>query len=66
MLGRFECLELDRCVYRDTRARLRGHLEAYGVGVGTSTGRCKGVSWRRRVGEPFWEDGFVMWFCDAL
>ncbi len=25
-----------------TRVRLRDHLEAYGVGVGTNTGRCKG------------------------
>ena len=29
-----------------TRARLRGHLEAYGVGGRIAKGRCKGISWR--------------------
>jgi hypothetical protein len=36
----------DTHICRNTRVRLWGHLEAYGVGAGTSPGRCKGVSWR--------------------
>ena len=37
----------DTCVCSYTRVRLRGHLEAYGVGdTTTATDGCMGVSWR--------------------
>ena len=54
----------DARVCRLTRVRLRGRLEAYGVGGTTTTGRCEGVFWggaegERDVGRV--TGGFVMW-----
>ena len=54
----------DARVCSNTRVRLRGRLEAYGVGGTTVTGRCEGVFWggaegERDVGRV--TGGFVMW-----
>jgi len=61
--GDFQLFEADMRVCRTTRVRLRGHLEAYGVGGGTTKGRCKGVLWRGEgVSDVCWADllcGFV-------
>ena len=45
-----------------TRVRLRGRLEAYGVGGITVAGRCEGdLRGGAEGGARCWEGGFVMW-----
>ena len=50
-----------------TRVRLRGRLEAYGVGGTITTGRWEGVLWGGAEGErDAGRAGFVVCGCDAL
>ena len=52
----------DARVCRYTRVRLRGRLEAYGVGGTTATDRCEGVLWGgAEGGARCGVGGFVMW-----
>jgi hypothetical protein len=52
----------DARVCSNTRVRLRGRLEAYGVGGGTTTDRCEGVLWGgAEEGARCGVGGFVMW-----
>ena len=52
----------DALICSITRVRLRGHLEAYGVGDGTTTDRCEGVLWGgAEGGARCGVGGFVKW-----
>ena len=53
----------DTRLCRLTRVRLRGRLEAYGVGGTTSTGRCEGVLWGGAEGGSAMRGGRV---CDVV
>ncbi len=53
--------QADIRICRDTRVRLLDRLESYGVGGGTTPGRCKGVL-RREGGAVF----FVGQVCNAV
>ena len=52
----------DARVCSHTRVRLRGRLEAYGVGGTTATDWCEGVLWGgAEGGARCGVGGFVMW-----